>query len=140
MSDVTRFVVPREGQFVDIPLDIVDFHHKFGLKYEGPPRLILPGDMPRFRLNFMQEELDEYMEALQIGNAEKAFDALIDLTYVAVGTAYMHGFPFAEGWRRVQEANMAKQRCERAKDSTRGSTFDIIKPKGWVAPDLSDLV
>lgn len=50
------------------------------------------------------------------------------------------GFNFREAWRRVHEANMGKVRARRAQDSTRGSVFDVVKPPGWVAPDLSDLV
>jgi len=25
-------------------------------------------------------------------------------------------------------------------DSKRGSSLDVVKPEGWIAPDLSDLV
>jgi hypothetical protein len=35
---------------------------------------------------------------------------------------------------------MKKVRALRAVDSQRGSTYDVVKPSGWVAPDLSDLV
>jgi predicted HAD superfamily Cof-like phosphohydrolase len=67
-------------------------------------------------------------------------DALVDLAYVVLGTAYLHGFRFNEAWRRVHAANMAKVRAERAEQSARGSTFDVVKPPGWKPADLSDLV
>lgn len=38
-------------------------------------------------------------------------------------------------WKDVQRANMSKERALRAEDSKRGSTWDVIKPKGWTAPD-----
>lgn len=133
--------------------DIIDFHEKFGLTFNGKPR-VLDEELAKFRVGFMAEELGEYCldhqnteefvqmmkDAIVSVPLEKQFDALIDLVYVVLGTAYMQGFDFNEGWRRVHEANMKKVRAERAVDSTRGSTYDVIKPPGWCPPDLSDLV
>lgn len=124
-------------------VDIVDFHQRFGLQYTGEPRM-LPKELADFRLIFLAEEFTEYKEAVEspdsLESREQALDALVDLVYVALGTAYLHGFNFAEAWRRVQKANMAKVRTERAGDSKRGSTFDVIKPPGWTAPSHRDLV
>lgn len=121
--------------------DIRDFHEKFELPPADEPKL-LDQDLQDFRIRFMQEELDEYREAVAEGNTEKAFDALIDLVYVAVGTAYISRFPFAEGWRRVHAANMAKIRVSRTPEGVteRGGKWDVVKPMGWTPPDLSDLV
>jgi len=138
--------------------DIKEFHAKFGLGYDGGPRA-LPPELKPFRTKFMVEELVEYTSLdprdhkfvqhifdVFVGvvqtepSLEKKFDALIDLVYVALGTAYLHGFDFEEGWRRVHEANMKKVRALRSEDSLRGSVYDVVKPPGWTAPDLSDLV
>lgn len=140
--------------------DIKNFHQKFGLEYKGPPRPLELG-LGVFRTGFLAEELAEYVSSdktdhdflvkivkvfwLEGSNQgevplEKQFDALIDLVYVALGTAYLHGFDFNEGWRRVHEANMKKVRALKDSDSARGSTYDVVKPEGWTAPDLSDLV
>jgi predicted HAD superfamily Cof-like phosphohydrolase len=116
---------------------IAQFHEKFGLAYEGDPRQ-LPQDLRDFRVRFMEEELREYVEACINGDLEKQFDALIDLVYVALGTAYLQGLPFRKGWLRVQAANMAKVRTQ--KPTERGGGFDVVKPKGWIAPVLSDLI
>jgi predicted HAD superfamily Cof-like phosphohydrolase len=149
----------------DLMGDMAAFHEKFKLAYDGPPRDLSP-DLLQFRTKFMVEELMEYAfpgmeppfneqareEVMRFFNAvsplipddtaalAKRFDALIDLAYVALGTAYLHGFPFNEGWRRVQAANMLKVRAERASQSQRGSTFDVVKPPGWTAPVLDDLI
>jgi predicted HAD superfamily Cof-like phosphohydrolase len=74
------------------------------------------------------------------GNLEEYFDGLIDLVYVALGAAYLSGLPFDEGFKRVHEANMKKVRALRQEDSKRGSTYDIVKPAGFVAPTLTDLI
>lgn len=111
--------------------DLEEFHHKFGLYYSGKPRE-LPSDLAEFRAKFMFEELYEYCTAK---NNEDRLDALVDLCYVAIGTAQMHGFDFHKAWKIVHKANMAKIR----KPSGR-SEYDIVKPEGWTAPDLSSLV
>ena len=132
MNRVLHAVSPR----VDLYDDIRMFHEKYQLEYNGPPRS-LPEELARFRTNFMQEELTEYNGSHDLHDE---LDALVDLVYVALGTAYLHGFDFNEAWRRVQSANMRKVRAERAGDSKRGSTYDVVKPPGWTPPDLSDLV
>ena len=88
----------------------------------------------------MQEELDEIRAASINGNLEEYFDGLIDLVYVALGAAYLAGLPFEQGFLRVHQANMTKVRALRASDSKRGSTYDIVKPAGFVAPTLTDLI
>jgi len=121
--------------------DITEFHEKFRLAYDGPPRT-LGDDLLSFRVKFMQEELDEYAEAAAEGDLEKQLDAIIDLIYVALGTLLLQGLlpAFAPGWIRVQQANMAKVRTERVEDSKRGSTFDVVKPEGWKPPTHADLI
>lgn len=46
---------------------------------------------------------------------------------------------FPEAWRRVHAANMQKVRTRRPEDSTRKSVWDVVKPPGWVGPNLQDL-
>lgn len=121
--------------------DVIDFHNKFGINPTYFADHTMPVDLREFRIKFMQEELDEYKEAVENGDMEKAMDALIDLEYVLLGTAYMHQFKHNEGWDRVHSANMKKVRARRdGSDSVRGSAWDVVKPEGWVAPDLSDLL
>ncbi len=119
--------------------DIVDFHEKFGLEGPAHPVFLTP-EVQGFRQNFMYEELEEYREAIEAGDLAKAFDALLDLVYVAIGTAYLHGFPWNEGWNLVQAANMAKVRAQAVTDSKRGSAYDVVKPAGWKPPQIERLV
>ena len=139
----------------DPVLDIEAFHKKFGLDYSGLPR-VLPDDLQRFRTLFLEEELREYKDSAfglhwELGRQplnqhkistglEDALDALVDLVYVALGTAHLHGFDFKEAWRRVHEANMKKVRADSPEASKRGSAFDVVKPVTWVAPNHADLV
>lgn len=136
---VSKMIPVMKSNLALMTADIRDFHEKFGLVYNGGPRP-LDRELHNFRQAFMQEELDEYESAHEADDLEGQLDALVDLAYVLLGTAYLQGLPFAEAWRRVHEANMTKVRAERAEDSKRGSTFDVVKPEGWTAPDHSDLV
>jgi len=118
---------------------VAAFHQKFELQPTEGPSFPLE-EIWKLKNRHMQEELDEIRASAINGNLEEYFDGLIDLIYVALGAAYLAGLPFNEGFKRVHEANMKKVRALSAMDSKRGSTYDIVKPPGWTAPTLSDLV
>lgn len=120
--------------------DVIAFHAKFGLPPVSAGPTMLPPELQAFREKFMQEELNEYKEAVAEGDMENAFDALLDLMYVALGTIYLHNFPLDAGWAEVQRANMSKVRVSRAEDSKRKSAFDVVKPEGWEPPNHAPLL
>lgn len=145
--------------------EVGQFHHKFGLPnttYGGIGPQLVDRELRQFRLRFLFEELQELLEGFGYEfdeslwdifrdsksthlrepkeDHEQIFDALIDLVYVAHGLSHLLGYPWREGWARVQRANMAKQRATRADQSERGGTWDIIKPEGWTPPDIRGLL
>ena len=125
--------------------DVGRFHARFGL-----PEVVESEDRcgPRdvgeelfqFRRGFMQEELDEFTDGWLQGDHAQMFDALLDIVYVAMGTAHMFGYPWQAGWKLVQDANMAKVRASSADSSKRQSAWDVIKPEGWQPPDIAGLL
>lgn len=151
LTNEEKNVLEKALEAPNLVYDIACFHAKFGL--QGPSNPLDLNDMQHqellnFRSDFMYEELEEWEQAVfpngetsgsLPSDPEKALDALVDLVYVAIGTAHVLGYDFGEAWRRVHAANMSKVRAERVEDSARGSTFDVVKPDDWVAPDLSDL-
>ncbi len=141
--------------------DVGRFHEKFGLDnctfgnygpynyhklagnaktLEEASRVPPNKELMEFRLNFMKEELEEFEKGFEAQDLEKMFDSLLDLAYVVFGTAHLLGFPWQHGWSVVQQANMAKKRAESADESRRGSTFDVVKPEGWAAPDIKGVL
>lgn len=142
--------------------DVRDFHAKMGIGYGGDPRP-LPGegpdrsalelmraardhlrrrvrgdasDLSSNRVAFLLEELIEYVEAGAAGDLAGQLDALIDLEYVALGTAVLHGFDaYEEAFDAVHAANLRKE--PRGSDA---SKLGVTKPPGWVPPDLSAFV
>lgn len=127
--------------FIEWSQDVVDFHVKYGIQYNGPPRT-LPTDILKFRVARDQEELKEYVDAAYAGQLPEQLDAKIDQIYIALGTLHLQGFKpeiIAEAWRRVHNANMSKELASAKNPGKHGNKQDIVKPVGWVAPDHTDL-
>lgn len=119
--------------------DLRAFHEKFGLE---KPELaeMLDEETQQFRRNFLQEELDEYDNAILMEDLPEQIDALLDLVYIAVGTLDLMGVVSQAHWNEIQRANMEKERATHPSQSKRGSSLDVIKPKGWVGPDHHHLL
>lgn len=121
--------------------DVGAFRSKFGFQTEadGPPRL-LPEIEFEIQFNHMLEELVEIREAHEAGDLAGVADGLVDLVYVALGTAQLMRLPFNELWDEVQRANMAKRRARDASESKRGDPNDVVKPEGWEGPDIEGVL
>ena len=120
--------------------DVAAFHEKFDLAYDGPPRE-LPPELLEFRWKFLNEELNEFKQGLLDDDLEQQLDALVDLVYVALGTAYLMGLPFQEVWSEVQACNMRKVKAgPNGEGSKRGSPHDVIKPPGWEGPRIKEIL
>jgi len=70
--------------------DVRAFHDKFEL--ETPPSFtFLAEDLHQFRVNFFNEELHEFLDAIELSDPAECVDALIDLVYITCGAALLHG-------------------------------------------------
>lgn len=111
--------------------DVAEFHIKV-LGLEKPTEVsLISQEFIVERLRFMQEELTEFTDESWAGNMVGAADAIADLVYVALGTAWQMGLPMNGIWQAVHSANMKKQRGI----TKRGNKIDAIKPEGWVGPE-----
>ncbi len=119
--------------------DVKQFHTKYDLLRPELPGL-LSDDVYEFRAKFLEEEVREFRDAHEQRDLATAADSLIDLVYVACGTAVMMGLPWEAIWNAVQRANMQKVRAKNAAESKtgtgRGHAQDVIKPPGWKAPNV----
>lgn len=122
-------------------LDVHEFQEKFAVPMPETP-LIPTQEVTEFRIKFMQEELDEFREAIASNDLHKAADALVDLEYVLKGTVLMMGLGtvWPALWDEVHEANMRKERATSAEQSKRGTALDVIKPAGWVGPNFDRIL
>jgi predicted HAD superfamily Cof-like phosphohydrolase len=92
------------------------------------------------RMALELEELRELAESMRLRDLEGALDAQVDRVYILQGTSLELGLAGVseEAFRRVHAANMLK--LDENGKPTVDSKGKVIKPPGWVAPDLSDLV
>ena len=91
----------------------------------------------QFRINFLQEELDEMKKAAtpnQPIDGEEVVDALIDLCVVAIGTLDLFDINAYEAWDEVLKANMNKKVGIKETRPNPLGLPDLIKPEGWKAP------
>lgn len=131
--------------------DVRAFHRKFGLLNPNVPVHLTRKKLAE-RANFMLEELKEFADAAGLTfdpdcaefvprildrdqNLPLQADALVDLVYVALGTAVQMDLPWRELWDDVQRANMQKVRGESDR-----AYIDVIKPSGWVPPKTDDIL
>lgn len=114
--------------------DVVDFHKKFSFKTPSIPTLLSEEDV-RQRIDFMQEELNEFIDGAVKGDICEQADALIDLVYVAMGTAARMGLCWEALWEDVHRANMAK-----VKGPSERSLTDVVKPTGWEGPRTREII
>lgn len=139
--------------------DVYDFHQKFNLIAGTKPQQLTSRKLKE-RLEFLWEELHEFALASGITpgkvdshgklswdiesydgqpvgkDIDDQADALIDLVYVAMGTAVMMGLPWEQLWDDVHRANMEKVRGM----TKRGHSVDVTKPEGWVGPDAMSIL
>lgn len=140
--------------------DVEDFNKKFGFLIGDRPRKLTP-DKLKERVEFLYEEFSEFMSGCGFAmsvkdpdhpifgsdgevsfhqiddqDIEEQADALIDIVYIAMGTAVMMGLPWQELWDDVHRANMSKVRGV----TKRGHSTDCSKPEGWIGPKTVEIL
>jgi predicted HAD superfamily Cof-like phosphohydrolase len=130
--------------------DVLDFMTFFNFSPQLKPT-VPTCELSDFRLTCLREEVIELQVSLQKltttrdpretrGLMAEVLDALVDLTYFALGTVHAFGLGsvFGTAWRRVHAANMKKVRVECT--AKRGPYLDVVKPSNWQAPNHTDLI
>jgi|TARA_R100000479_G_C6373610_1_gene198070 predicted HAD superfamily Cof-like phosphohydrolase len=122
--------------------DIAEMHTKYGTnKAVRSMDASQLRSFLKFRVNFLQEELDELKNAskenLPIDSPE-VVDALIDLCVVAIGTLDAFDVDAYKAWDVVHKANMNKEVGIKESRPNPLGLPDLIKPEGWVAPTHDD--
>lgn len=99
--------------------------------------------------SLIKEEFDELQVAQgidletgeQIGPVDQVetLDALLDILVVTIGAIHSMGADAEGGWKEVMSTNFAKIDKETGKVRKR-EDGKVLKPIGWVAPDLTPFV
>lgn len=121
--------------------DVGDFHRKMKLPMVGEDVCTFANseDM-QMRIRFLQEELDELKEAVIASNLPEQIDALLDLAWVALGTAHYLRAPANECWQEIVRANMAKEPATLDPHKPWRGSKAVIKPPGWQGPDHMTII
>ena len=91
-------------------------------------------------VDLIHEEFNEELkEAIANNDRVEIFDALLDIVVVTVGAMHSLGVDARGGWDEVMATNFAKIDPETGKVRKR-EDGKILKPEGWVAPDLSKFI
>ena len=115
--------------------DVLAFHDKFQIPGPRVPTLLSKDEL-KFRITALDEELNEFALAHQLGDMVGCADALADLIWFAMGTAVMMGVPLPAVWACVKKANMTKELANEPSRSKRGYALDVIKPEDWIGPEV----
>lgn len=112
-------------------------------------------DVRELRIKLIAEELVELSDALSVFlrieshqydgieanpldigmDLEAAYDAILDLLVVVIGTAVALGLPIDPGWEEVHRSNMSK-----FIDGHRRKDGKWMKGPGWSPPDLKSIL
>lgn len=104
------------------------FQKKFGFD-ENP----MTKEQLKFRMQLLEEEFMETIQAYQLQDPEEWVDGHIDLIVIALGNLHLAGVDADKAWKEVFRANMSKVRGVK-KGREESSGFDVMKPEGWKAP------
>ena len=119
--------------------DINDMHRKFGV-HDWVSKQLGAGDKEKlqeflkFRIKFLQEELGETANAVDVKDPEEIVDGLIDLCVVAIGTMDAFGIDAQKAWDEIHNANMSKEPGVKESRPNPLGLPDLIKPEGWKGP------
>ena len=117
--------------------DVSKFLKKMKIETNSKPTLLTDENV-KMRYRHLMEESEELLTAHNDQDLEGCVDALIDVVYVALGTAKMIGVSTQQWERcfhRVHAANMEKYASE-----TVDHKIGVTKPVNWKSPTFKDIL
>lgn len=117
----------------DLWKDNLEFSEAIGAHVAGTPSYP-PSIVHTLRKNLVEEEFNEFWNALEDEDLVKMADGAADLIVVVLGTMWAYGIPFDKVWDEVHKTNMAKTTGPIRGDGKR------LKPEGWIPPDIRGIL
>ena len=109
------------------------FGQEVKTKAEFPSEKII-----KLRLNLIQEELDEFDQALKNKDLKEVADALTDILYVTYGAGHAFGVDLDKCFDEVQKSNMSK--LDEDGKPIYNESGKVMKGPNYFKPDLSKFV
>lgn len=117
--------------------DVAKFLKKMKIETNSKPTLLTDENV-KMRYRHLMEESEELLTAHNDQDLEGCVDALIDVAYVALGTAKMMGLStkqWEKCFNRVHSANMLKYPGD-----VTDHKVGVKKPVGWKSPTFGDIL
>lgn len=127
----------------DWPKNIEEMHDHYNIRpwienLVDPEKLSAEGyklrEFLKFRLDFVEEELNETRKAVVEKDPEEIVDGLIDICVVALGTLDLFGVNAQKAWLEVLNANMKKKVGQKPGRENEHGFPDLVKDPDWEAP------
>ena len=110
------------------------FMKTFGQEVKTKPALS-NDKINKLRIDLIDEELNEFKEAISNNDLKEAIDALTDILYVTYGAGHAFGVNLDECFEEVQRSNMSKL-GEDGKPIY-NQAGKVMKGPNYFAPDLN---
>lgn len=102
------------------------------------PTLDVPAEVKALRCALIEEEAEEFRDAVEAGDLVGVADAIADLLYVVYGAARTFGIPVREVFAEVHRSNMAKLNDDG--EPIVRSDGKVMKGPNFSPPDLLPLL
>ena len=90
------------------------------------------------RINLIEEELEEFKQAIKNRDLKEAVDALTDILYVTYGAGHAFGVNLDECFDEVQRSNMSK--LNEDGKPIYNESGKVMKGPNYFKPDLSKFI
>jgi predicted HAD superfamily Cof-like phosphohydrolase len=132
------YIFDDKAKLIRTPSAMVrEFHKAYGLPVRTEP--LVPNTKEIFlRVNLLQEEFEEYLEAVNEDDLVGIADALADMIYIIHGTALVYGLPLDEVFSEVHRSNMSKL-DENGKPIYR-EDGKVLKGNSYSPPNIKEIL
>ena len=110
------------------------FMKTFGQEVKKKPSLSTE-KINNLRINLINEELEEFKEAIKNNDLKEAIDALTDILYVTYGAGHAFGVNLDKCFDEVQRSNMSK--LGEDKKPIYNEAWKVMKGPNYFKPDLT---
>ncbi len=111
-----------------------EFNEAFEISHLNSPE-VGDEDLGELRIRLLQEEVQEYADAVRAGDLVEILDALGDIAYILAGSILNHGLQHIidDAFTEIHRSNMAKLVDGKVLKRADGK---VAKPDDWTPPNL----
>ena len=113
------------------------FMKTFGQEVKTTPNLSTE-KINKLRISLINEELNEFKQAIKNNDLKEAIDALTDILYVTYGAGHAFGVNLDKCFDEVQRSNMSK--LGEDKKPIYNKDGKVMKGPNYFKPDLSKFI